>query len=519
MKNRFFYYSVFFLIGLIILINRDITPGNELKYISIALESLQHHHWFTFYNHGEIYADKPPAYFWIIMLGIKLFGVEGGIIWTGLFSLLPAIAICEIMYRWTKNSLDTPLQTLAILTLLSSGLFLGCTVILRMDMLMALFITLALYCFYQTYLRHRHGQALSNYPYWMLFAILAATFVKGPVGLMLPIISSLVFLTYKKSLRDVKYYFPLKAVLLCIATLALWLFAIYLEGGKDYLYALTLGQAAKRGISASIHPEPIYYYLENAPLLLLPWSLVLLCSFINMFRAKRPLRDEQRFFITVAFVGLTMLSLVSSKLEIYLLPLIPFIIYAGLLQLPQLEKGRVWKWGIAPIIVICCVLPIAAFFIPQLTRKLPVEPFDLHTLLVVLLITGGISAYYLFKNQMVATLKTIALGCFGVMLSAAILLPKYNQILGVKKVAQTALQLSTPQSQFYSYHYTTGLNLDVYLNHPVKLLKSDQQLIELPQGSVILTKRDEKAIKQALQAANRTFQSEISIGKHTLFVL
>ena len=519
MKNRFFYYTVFFLVGLIALINRDITPGNELKYISIALESLQYHHWFTFYNHGEIYADKPPVYFWIIMLGIKLFGIEGGVIWTGLFSLLPAIAIAEIMYRWTKNKLDTPLQILAIVILLSCALFLGCAVILRMDMLMALFITLALYCFYQAYQQHLHQQVLGNYPYWMLFAIVAATFVKGPVGLMLPIISSLVFLGYKKSLRDIKYYFPLKGVLASIFILVLWLFAVYLEGGKNYLYALTLGQAAKRGIGAGVHPEPIYYYLENALVSLLPWSLILLFSFISMFRSKTPLQDEQRFFITVTLVGLTMLSLVGSKLEIYFLPLVPFIIYAVLLQLPQLEKGNLWKWGIAPIIAICCVLPIAALFIPKLTQKLPLASFDLNTLLLVLFITGCISGYCLFKNQMVATLKTIALGFLAVIFSAAILLPKYNQIIGVKQLAQTALQMATPQSQFYSYRYSTGLNLDVYLNQSVNLLKSNQQLIKLPKGSVILTKRDEQAIKQALQSANRTFQSEISIGKYTLFVL
>lgn len=519
MKNRFFYYSVFFLIGLIPLINRDITPGNELKYISIALESLQSHHWFTFYNHGEIYADKPPVYFWIIMLGIKLFGVEGGIIWAGLFSLLPAIAICEIMYRWTKNKLDAPQQTLAIVTLLSSALFLGCTVILRMDMLMALFITLALYCFYQAYLQHQHRQALGSYPYWMLFAILAATFVKGPVGLMLPILSSLVFLSYKKSFRDLKYYFPLKGVIACIAILALWLLAVYVEGGKDYLYALTIGQAAKRGISASVHPEPIYYYLENALVLLLPWTLILLFSFISMFKSKAPLQDEQRFFITVILVGLTMLSLVSSKLEIYFLPLVPFIFYAGLLQLPQLEKGNLWKWGIAPIIAICCVLPITALFIPKLASKLPVEPFDLNVLFLVIFITGCISGYCLFKNQMIATLKTIALGCLAVIFSASIMIPKYNKLLGVKELAQIALQMSTPQTQFYSYRYSTGLNLDVYIKQPINLLKSNQQLIKLPQGSIVLTKRDKKEIKQALQAANRSFQSEISLGKYTLFVL
>ncbi|MDD2251218.1 MAG: glycosyl transferase, partial [Candidatus Cloacimonetes bacterium] len=82
MRYRYLYYLLLLIPAFIF---RDFTPANELKYISIADEALQSGTWFTFYNHGEIYADKPPLFFWLIMLSKLITG--GYHMWLiGLFS-------------------------------------------------------------------------------------------------------------------------------------------------------------------------------------------------------------------------------------------------------------------------------------------------------------------------------------------------------------------------------------------------------------------------------------------------
>ena len=53
-------YLILFILVIPVLILRDFTPNNELKYLSIVDEALRDGHFFTFYNQGEIYADKPP---------------------------------------------------------------------------------------------------------------------------------------------------------------------------------------------------------------------------------------------------------------------------------------------------------------------------------------------------------------------------------------------------------------------------------------------------------------------------
>ena len=57
-----------------IMILRDASVSNELRYLSIADEALRNGDIFTFTNNGEPYADKPPLYLWIVMLGKLIFG-------------------------------------------------------------------------------------------------------------------------------------------------------------------------------------------------------------------------------------------------------------------------------------------------------------------------------------------------------------------------------------------------------------------------------------------------------------
>ena len=84
---------------------RDFTPSNELRYLSIADEASRDGRFFAFTNQGEPYADKPPLYLWIVMLGKTLFG--GHRMWfLALFSFVPAMVILRTMDRWVRSELD-----------------------------------------------------------------------------------------------------------------------------------------------------------------------------------------------------------------------------------------------------------------------------------------------------------------------------------------------------------------------------------------------------------------------------
>jgi len=131
------------------MILRDYTPDNELRYLSIVDEALRNGNIFTFFNQGEIYADKPPLHFWLMMIGKMILG-EHRIWYYSLLSFIPALVIVTTMTKWIRRE-NGENETTAPLMLMTTGLFTGAAIIVRMDMLMNMFIVLSLYTFYKIY--------------------------------------------------------------------------------------------------------------------------------------------------------------------------------------------------------------------------------------------------------------------------------------------------------------------------------------------------------------------------------
>ena len=102
--NNALRYAMYFIAVLPLFIFRDFTPDNELRYLSIADEALRNGNIFTFTNHGLIYADKPPLYLWIVMLGKYLFG-HHSMLFLSIFSFVPTLVVVYIMDKWVGNLL------------------------------------------------------------------------------------------------------------------------------------------------------------------------------------------------------------------------------------------------------------------------------------------------------------------------------------------------------------------------------------------------------------------------------
>lgn len=130
-------YFLLFILVIPVLILRDFTPNNELKYLSIVDEALRDGHIFTFYNQGELYADKPPLYFWLFMLSKWIWG-EYNMFSLSLFSIIPALISIFIMNKWVNEETSIPQRWSASLMLFTSVLFIGSGLVLRMDMLMCM---------------------------------------------------------------------------------------------------------------------------------------------------------------------------------------------------------------------------------------------------------------------------------------------------------------------------------------------------------------------------------------------
>lgn len=148
------------------------------------------------------YIDKPPLYLWTVMLCRWITGTHCMWLLT-LLSLVPALGIVRVMDVWTRQEMDGENRALAQLMLLTSGLLIGSAVTLRMDMLICLFIILALHAFWQIL-----KGAVHNRRYRWLFPIylFLTLFTKEPLGLLISLCSTVAFLALSGRIRQFFHY-------------------------------------------------------------------------------------------------------------------------------------------------------------------------------------------------------------------------------------------------------------------------------------------------------------------------
>lgn len=511
-------YLLFFLLLLPVFIFRDYTPDNELRYISIVEEALRNHTWFTFYTHGEIYADKPPLYFWLIMLTKEILGSYQ--LWAvGLISILPVIGIMILMDRWLRMEQIKTSYWMPDLLLLTTGMFLGGMLVLRMDMLMTFFIVFSLYTFYRIYKRVN-----KPYEHWLLpVYIFLAIFTKGPAGILVPLVSVLSFLLINKDLKALSRCFGWKQLCLLLALCAIWFSLIYIEGGSEYLNNILFKQTVGRGFNSFHHKEAIYFYLQRILFTFAPWSLLFLAVLLNGVWKRMITTDLERYFLSVIISSIILFSLISSKIDIYLLPIYPFVVYLTVILMLKMRPNKLFKVCVAvPAIIFTFLFPVSFFLTSYI-------PFTYNNLTMVyaglfFISAGGIAGlFYLSIDQQNRAITAIASGLLGLLFIASFAIPQFNDRIGLKMLAQKGEELAIQYklSDYAFYKFRSGENMDIYLNKQLLCIDSMDKLKKMENGKPTILfigyyeLRKEEDLKQWLSNKENIYQ----IGDYSVLVI
>ena len=487
-------YIIFFIFLIPVFIFRDYTPDNELKYISIARDALAQGHIFTFYDHGEIYADKPPLYLWIIMFFQYSFGYVSPFMMS-FISLVPTYVILLIMDKWTKNYLKKTERLMAAAMLITTGYFTGASLTVRMDMLMTMFIILALYSFYSIYIGTNSVKNKWLFPIYIFMAI----FSKGPVGLIIPIVSVILFLISKKETRLISDYFGIQQVGLLILFLSLWFAAVYAEGGYDYLHNLVFKQTVERSVNAFTHKQPVYYYLKTMWYTFAPWIFFYLGALYLMIKNKLIKSDLQRLFITIISSTFIIMSMISSKLDIYLLPVYPFVTYLSITSLTKLKNNKLIKATIlAPSIILVLVLP--AYFIlgDKIILKELIGDWKVIASIASLSIASVIAISQIIKkSNLINAINSISYGLLTCIFIGSFSIYKLNSYIGYKELTIKSEVLSKNKNLSYYHYKSHNMDyMDVYTNHPVNGIYDLKDLKELAKKNNFLLIVNNKTIRR-----------------------
>ena len=475
---------------------RDFTPSNELRYLSIADEAIANGHLFAFYNHGIPYADKPPLYFWIVMLCRLLFGHHSCLA-LSMFSLIPAFAIVGIMDRWVMKGKSAMNRMSVAGMTLTCVMFLGTMVVLRMDMLMCLFIVLALWTFYRMYTGEgSRRQDSLTLPLWIFLAL----FTKGPVGLLMPPLAIAVFLAVKRDWKGFRKYLGLKTWGIIAVLSAVWLTCVWLEGGLEYINNLLFKQTVGRAVNAFTHARPFWFYLVTILWCLAPYTLLLIGSFMASLLPVRKagaekVSDLEILFLCTIISTAAMLSSFSSKLPIYLVPVLPFCVYLFPIVLGRIgERGWMrWSVGIFQILLLCAgiatllflsgsvTIPAAACLLDEYSfaREAPVV-----NAVILLTLANAMGTWFLIKRKSVnIPALLLSAGLFLAAFSASAVLRDLNPYIGYGSICSRVPEGTDVATIFLhrpeNIDVYTGRQITDFGDDPAKLSEAVKAHIEL----------------------------------------
>lgn len=462
-----------------IMILRDFSVSNELRYLSIADEALLNGDWFTFTNNGVVYADKPPLYLWIVMLGKALFGQH--CMWfISLFSLIPALVTMRVMRNWLVKECPLPDKGWILtsqLMLITCGLFLGLNVFARMDTLMTLFIVLALHTFFKMFRGEGNFKTQS-----FLFGLhtFLAIFTKGPVGILMPLLCPLVFLLYKREARSFFHYWNWRMFLTVVVLCGAWFLCVYLEDrNTNYLQNLLFHQTAGRAVDAFHHKKPFYFYLIQIWPNLAPYSLLLVGVIAAGMLKHRLTSDTEHFWNATIWTTFVMLSVVSGKLGVYLAPIVPFFVFLTAALIRKFPWNGWLATSVAfPAGVMVLALPALAGIVLFSGLSYLGQPF-FFIAAGIFSLAGVLTLIALKQRNLRKALNTIG---FSILIGAFVggfSIPALNPWIGYRDLCEKAVELKEENGleHFYSIYLRRAENTDVFLGEDIRQLNNSQDAV------------------------------------------
>lgn len=475
---------------------RDFLPANELRYISIADEAIANGQVFAFTNQGVPYADKPPLYMWLVIAARWIAGPD--CLWIiSLFSLIPAVVIALVMNRWCEPVLSAPFRAMATLLLLTCGLFTGMMVTLRMDMLMTMWIVLALYEFF----KWTKGEETPKTKWLFPIYIFLAVFTKGPMGFLIPLVGTAFYLFEVGRLKTWFHYWNWRTWLLLLGLCAIWFSGVYIDGGKEYLDNLLFHQTMDRAVNSFHHKRPFYYYFVSMWYTFMPWAfLVLGCVLVALVRRSLIKSDLELFFLSTGVTTLAMLSFISGKLQVYLLPAYPFFVYFAVILISRYEGSR---WLKAAVAVPAAVISVTIAVLWYLGNSTLISRWMTPIFYVVggIISASGIVSLILLwykGGSLRGSVMTLGYGLMLAILVGSFAVPSLNPYIGYGSVCEQLKPLieQDRRREIYTWRVRRAENMDAYLGRDVVVIdktkggENGDRLSTLPKGSLVVIPSD-----------------------------
>jgi len=356
---------------------RGIWQPDEGYYAGTAVTMLAKDSLFIPYlGEDEIFLDKPPMIYWGIIAGLKIFGHSEFAVrfFHGLCFVLTSLAVGSLAYSMFRDRRLALLSSLIYATMIIP--FIAANFVTP-DTVLTLWTTLSALCFWKSVKSQGKNRIL-----WQMLlcgAVGLGVLAKGP-AVLIPCGGMFVFLTVRKEI--LRYFltpWSLAGLLIFALTGLGWYIWVGFKVPGAFSYFID-NQILGRLITEKYNRNPgLAGALIYVPVVIfgsLPWSAIWLekkgqiksALFKKQWWKQLPKEPELLFLLCCIFIPLIVLSLASSKLGLYALPVFgPLAIVAAKLWLQKapvihsLSFSGLLKGYARPIKLITCWIFLLLF--------------------------------------------------------------------------------------------------------------------------------------------------------------
>ncbi|MEZ5331574.1 MAG: glycosyltransferase family 39 protein [Thermoanaerobaculia bacterium] len=390
------------LLGLLLMLPwlgaRDLWNPDEPRYAEVAREMSVDGDYLVPHLNGEIYAQKPPLFFWSIDAAAGLLGRFDE--WSvRLPSALAGVGTILLVDALGRRLFTARVGWIAALAYATCFKVLWQARVGQIDMLLAFLVALSAWLWVRGY------QESSRVSYRLFFlAAGLATLAKGPVGLLPFLLSAVAYLWVSDEKSEIRAMQIGRGLLLWAAPVAAWLAAATAQAGTGYLREMVLTQNLTRYFSPgstavmSGHVSPWYHYLTTLPVDFLPWSFLLPAALWVPAREGSWRRSAGfRFAVCWTVVPLVFFSLSAAKRSVYLLPMFPALALLVAHHFDTVARtGRRHRLAlVAPLGSVAALFLAVAVLLPVEAGRRPAVAAlgaELPTIVAVLLAALGVCA-------------------------------------------------------------------------------------------------------------------------------
>jgi 4-amino-4-deoxy-L-arabinose transferase-like glycosyltransferase len=300
---------------------RPLSVPDGGRYVGVAWEMLRSGNWSTPTLDGLPYFHKPPLFYWITEVSIKLLGAN---LWAARVApMLGALLAMLSSYVFIRRWMSASVARAALLILATCPFFYGGAQYANHDMLVAGCITATICFAAYAILAMQQGDAYRAYliAAWCCAAL--GLLSKGLIGIALPGAVILLWIVINKDWKSIPRLLWWPAPVLFAAIVFPW----FIEMEKQFngfLYYFFIEQQFHRFIGSGFNNVRPFWFLPLALVALtVPWSPLLLTR-LNLPTAPQPAWQASRTLCWVWLIFiLVFFSIPESKLIGYILPVLP----------------------------------------------------------------------------------------------------------------------------------------------------------------------------------------------------